>query len=382
MVTPSASRHTLYALISLCIFNHAALAGSRVTVSLFALWHGASALTVGTLMALYALLPMFLSISAGRLSDRIGVRKPMLVGSIGVALGTGLPFIVPTLGALYLAAVLIGVGFMLFQVSAQNATGELGPVHERAENFSLLALGYSLSGFCGPLIAGFTIDHVSHRATFFVLALLPLVPIVAFTRDRIALPRPVADLPPAGRGIAELIGNAKLRRIYMVSALLSGAWDLHTFFIPIYGARIGLSASQIGFILAAFALATFVVRLIMPRIARRFSELAILTAALFVAGFTYFLFPLVKDVATLMSLSFMLGLSLGCGQPMVMSLLHQMAPAGRMGEAAGLRMSIVNSSSVAVPLVFGVVGTSLGLAPVFWSVGACLATGGWLARAR
>jgi hypothetical protein len=36
--------------------------------------------------------------------------------------------------------------------------------------------------------------------------------------------------------------------------------------------------------------------------------------------------------------------------------------------------------AVAVPLVFGALGASVGLSPVFWSVGACLATGGFLAR--
>jgi hypothetical protein len=63
-----------------------------------------------------------------------------------------------------------------------------------------------------------------------------------------------------------------------------------------------------------------------------------------------------------------------------MSLLHTHAPAGRMGEAAGLRMSLVQSMSVVVPLFFGAIGSSLGLVPVFWSVGACLTAGGFLAR--
>ena len=65
---------------------------------------------------------------------------------------------------------------------------------------------------------------------------------------------------------------------------------------------------------------------------------------------------------------------------MVMSLLHTHAPAGRIGEAVGVRMSLVQTSSVAVPLLFGAVGSSLGLAPVFWSVGVCLAAGGYLTR--
>ena len=80
------------------------------------------------------------------------------------------------------------------------------------------------------------------------------------------------------------------------------------------------------------------------------------------------------------TLSFVLGLGLGTGQPMVMSLLHAHAPPGRVGEAVGIRMSIVQTSAVAVPLLFGALGTTLGLAPVFWSVGVFLTSGGLLSR--
>ena len=64
----------------------------------------------------------------------------------------------------------------------------------------------------------------------------------------------------------------------------------------------------------------------------------------------------------------------------VLSLLHAHSPPGRMGEAVGVRLTLVNSMSVAVPLALGAVGASVGIAPVFWSVAACLLTGGFLAR--
>jgi len=65
---------------------------------------------------------------------------------------------------------------------------------------------------------------------------------------------------------------------------------------------------------------------------------------------------------------------------MVMSLLHSHAPPGRMGEAAGVRMSLINAMAVVVPLLFGALGGTIGLAPVLWSVGVCLTGSGWLAR--
>jgi MFS family permease len=379
--TGGRSPRTLPALIALGILNHIVLTGSRVTVSLYALSLSDSPFVVGTLMGLYSFLPMWLAIGAGRLSDRIGVRRPLAIGSLGIAIGASLPWIFPGLPVLFATTTLIGLSFMLFQVAAQNATGALGPPSERAKNFSLLALGYSISGFAGPLIAGVLIDHADFTKTFLVLALLPLVPVTVLARGRLALPLPhPAHQRAVSGGVAELLRNRRLRRVFTINALFAVAWDLHTFFIPVYGARLELSASRIGVILAAFAAATFAVRLVMPWIARRFAEFEVLTTALFVAGAAYALFPFVASVGALMTLSFTLGLALGSGQPMVMSLLHGLAPAGRMGEAVGMRMSIINASTFAIPLIFGAIGSSLGIGPVFWLVGVSLAGGGFLAR--
>ena len=357
------------------------LAGSRVSVSLAALAQGASAFTVGVLMALYAVLPMMSAVATGRLSDRIGVRMPMLAGATGLAAGVSLPLISPDLWALYASATVVGMSFMVFQISTQRATGEIGGPLDRPRNFSLLALGYSVSGFIGPLIAGFTIDHYGHTAPFAVLAAIALLPVGVLAANRFPLPGPHrAQVAAHHGGVLALLRHRVVRQVLAINVLLSVGWDLHTIFVPIYGARIGLTASQIGMVLAAFAAATFTVRLAMPSIARRLTEHQVLTAALSVAAAVYLVFPFSQSALTLGALSFCLGLGLGSGQPMVMSLLHTHTPAGRIGEAVGVRMSLVQTSSVAVPLLFGAVGSAVGLAPVFWSVGMCLAAGGYLTR--
>lgn len=371
----------LVALIALGIANHTALAGSRVVVSLEALRLGASTAVVGVLLALYALLPMLFAVATGRLSDRVGVRRPMLAGSVALVAGSALPALVPGYTALFVSAAVVGVGFMLFQVPVQNATGEMGPPQDRAHNFSLLALGYSISGFCGPLVAGLTIDHGGFAAAFAVLALLPVVPAAILARDRLPLPGPhPARVEGHTGGALELVRHRQLRWVFFVNALLAIGWDLHTIVIPVYGAQIGLSASAIGVILSSFAAATFVVRFSMRWIVRHADERQVLKAALLVAGAVYLLFPFSNGAPALMALSFCLGLGLGMSQPMVMSLLHSHAPAGRMGEAAGVRMSLVQAMAVAVPLAFGALGATAGLTPVFWSVGACLATGGFMTK--
>jgi MFS family permease len=221
---------------------------------------------------------------------------------------------------------------------------------------------------------------VGYRGAFALLALAPLVPIAVLGSDSVRLPGPHPAHGDHERNAMDLIGHRELRRVFAINALTAMAWELHTLFVPIYGNAIGLSASQIGIVLAGFASATFVVRIAMPVLSRRLPEHRILTGVLMISGVVFLVFPFSRNVATLMTLSFCLGLALGAGQPMVMALLHEHAPAGRMGEAAGVRMSLVNSMAVAVPLVFGAIGGTVGLGPVLWSVGVFLATGGWLTR--
>jgi MFS family permease len=370
---------TLLAVIALGIANHIVLTGNRITVTLEALRQGHSTAVVGMLMALYAFFPMLCAVAAGRFSDRVGVRRPMLAGSVGLAVGAMIPVWLTGLAPLLVSTAVVGVSFMLFQVAVQNATGELGDASARAHNYGLLSLGYSTSGFLGPLLAGFGIDHVGFAATFALLAVIPLLPAGVLAAGKMALPGPHPARSAGGHGsVLALFSHRKLRGVFLVNVLIAMAWELHMIVIPVYGAKIGLSASQIGLILASFAAATFAVRFSMRWIVRRLSEHEVLTLALFVAGLAYLVFPFVHTAPALMSVSFTLGLGLGMSQPMVMSLLHSLAPPGRVGEAAGVRMSLVQSMSCAVPLVFGALGATVGLTPVFWSVGVCLTTGGWL----
>ncbi len=374
----------LYFLIVLSLLNHSVFAGTRVAVSLYALHLGATPLTVGALMALYALLPMFLAVSMGRAIDRIGARRPMLIGSIVIAMGAIVPFLWESVFALAATSVLVGSGFMLYHVAYQNIIGFIGRPEDRPVNFSLVALGFSISGFAGPMLAGFGIDTFGHAATFAVFTLFPLFPAVVLALNRAPLPRMPGHGVPAGpRGsVLDLLRDARMRPIFVTNALLATAWDMFAFAIPIYGSRIGLSASSIGLVLGAFSAATFSIRLFLPAISRHLTPWLLLTSSLAIAAAAFVLFPAVERAGLLMALAFALGLGLGMSQPMIMSLLHSTAPAGRMGEAVGLRMTLVNMSQAGMPLFFGALGAALGIAPVFWATALLLAGGSLYARRR
>ena len=367
----------------LTVLAHVGLTGGRVTTALYAIALDASPLTVGLLMSLFALLPMIFAVKAGRMIDRIGAARPMAWAAGAVVLGLLVPFAWPSLAALYLSSVVIGTAFMVYQVALNNVVGALGEPAARPVNFAWLALGFSSGALAGPLLAGFAIDGIGHRAAFLLLAAFPALALAVLLAQRTRLPRAGGEHPqPPGRHVGELLRNPRLRPAFFASALLATGWDLYTFVIPIHGSRIGLSATTIGIVMASFATATFTVRLLMPVLARRLREWTVITAALLISGAAYSMFPFSESVAPLMALSFLLGIGLGCAQPMINSLLYTASPPGRQGEVIGLRTTLLNASHTVMPLLFGAVGSALGMGPVFWTISACLLSGGWLARRR
>jgi predicted MFS family arabinose efflux permease len=360
--------------------GHLAFVGARMTTTLFALELGASAAAAGVFMSLFALLPMLLSVSAGRLIDRAGPGRPLALSFGALALATALPFALPSLVTLYFSTTLLGVSFMVVHIAMNSVFGAHGSPERRAVNFSWLALAFAVSNSIGPLVAGYAIDGFGHAAAFAVLALFPALALALLWARKSPLPRP-EHVPLAARArVLDLLRIPGLRQTFWVSLLLATGWDLFTFIIPLHGARIGLSAAAIGVILSTFALATLTVRTAMPVLIRRLKPWLIIFAALAISGSCYVLFPFAHSVPPLLALSFVLGLGLGSAQPVIMSLLYAASPPGRQGEAVGLRTSLLNGSHTLIPLASGAASAALGLAPVFWVLAAFLLGGAWFAR--
>jgi hypothetical protein len=60
---------------------------------------------------------------------------------------------------------------------------------------------------------------------------------------------------------------------------------------------------------------------------------------------------------------------------MIMSILHQITPPHRHGEAVAMRVMMYNVSSVTMPLLFGAAGGLIGVGGLFWAMGLVVGLG-------
>ena len=374
---------SIYLVTALNVVNGVCLRGSRVLMSLFAIQLGAGAFEIGILIALSSGFQLFLGIPAGQFADRFGFRMPMLLGAVGGSVAMLMPYLFPSMVGLYASRALTGMTFIFFAIAVQTLAASLGGAEKRAANLTTFSLGQAIAGLLGPILIGFVIDRFGHVTSYLCLALLALLPAAALTAFPNIIPpsRPKARAEKHGNVFA-LLKLVPLRRALVTGAIVFAGGDLLSFYVPIYGDSIGLSATMIGIILGAQSAAAFVVRLIMPVMLKKMTAERVLCLSLIAAGCTYVLIPLFENAWLLAAVAFLLGLGLGCGQPLTMMLIYERTPQGRAGEAMGLRMSINKIIQIGVPLGFGYLGSLLGLKAVFWTTAALLFSGGNLNRGK
>jgi len=375
--------------LTLALFNGIAVHASRVLLALFLLDLGAEPLMVGILAAAFSFPPAVLSVSIGQLVDRIGARRPMIVGIICTGTGLLLPWLSPGIPAIFVAALATGLCTAICNVSLQNLVGLLGQPENRSRDYSNYAMMNATAGLIGPVVAGFSIDHFGHAYTCIVVAAITLLPLgLILLRGRLLSgarhrsPSHQGQPRQKGGRVMELLAGAGIRKTLAAGALQSAADNLFTFYLPVYAHAIGLSATVIGFLLGANAAATFVVRMFIPRLITRLGEQRLLVCAFYVGATGLILLPLFTHAVVLGVVSFAIGLGLGCTGPIITMLMFTNSPAGRSGEAVGLKITANHLTKVVSPVIFGFVAGAFGLLPVFWATAVMLGAGGWISRPK
>lgn len=378
----AASGHGVLAAMVACqVGLHACAQGVRLAAPLGVLALGQSAWSVGLVMMMFAVFPALLALPAGRLADRRGYHLPVRIAACCALAGTLLAAASQSLFTLCAAAALSGAGSGFGMIAIQRSASRLASTDAaRLQVFSWIALAPAIAGLVGPMLAGVLIDKAGFSAAFLALASLPAATLLAAQAVPAEAPRPV-PAPEKRRASAwDLLRLAPFRRLLLVSWLISVCWDVHGFALPLLGVERGLSASALGAVLAAYAAASMLVRLLLPLLAGRLASGTLLAGAMLLACAVFAAYPLLHSAWTMAACAAVLGVALGVVQPAILASLHDVAPPGRHGEALALRSMAIHASMGAMPLLFGAVGAAAGATVLFWLMSAALGAGGVQAR--
>lgn len=372
-------RRSVLRLVAIQVCLQSAMTGFRMGAPLLALKLGESPVAVGFLLALFALSQVVFALPAGRLTDRYGLHVALRLAVLMASAALVLSVLWPKLGVLCFSALVVGGANGLAVIAVQRDAGRLaqGPTALR-EVFSWLAIGPSLSNLVGPLLVGVLIDWVSFQAAFLAMALLPWLAwwLVSHVDKE---PNSIKPEKVLLKSSWTMFREPAFRRLMLINWLYASCWDVHIFLVPVIGHEKGLSATVIGSLLASFALAATLVNLVIPWMASRLHEGRVVGCAMLATAVLFVLYPMAQSAWLMAGLSVLLGFALGSIHPMIMSTLHQITPGAQRGQALALRSMTISASSMLMPVVFGTVGTLVGVGVVFWVMAGVVGSGTALA---
>lgn len=111
----------------------------------------------------------------GAWSEKIGRRKPFLIGAITTAIGLTLTGMARTVYDLLLWRSVTAVGYGIVYITCQGYVTDNTTPQNRTRGMAMFLSGFFSGSLCGAAIGGILADRIGFRTTFFVSAGLSLV---------------------------------------------------------------------------------------------------------------------------------------------------------------------------------------------------------------
>ncbi|GAA4912975.1 MFS transporter [Streptomonospora salina] len=342
---------------------------------------GADALHVGLITAAFALLPLFVAVPLGRLSDRL--RRTAWIVAAGIVLMALAPLLLALsqrLTTVAAGSAVLGLGHLTFMVAAQRMIAQRSGEDALDRNFGLLTASAALGQLVGPLLSSLLLADASSGQGLGPQTQQALL--VAALTAALGLPAVLgvwsATQPRAERGAAALPLPDLLRRpgvpagLFTSLALLS-AVDLLIAYLPLVADQRGITPAAVGALLAARAASSILSRLIVERLVQRWRRHILIMASTLgsAAALSAVALP-VSGTAAMATALVLGGFLLGIGQPLTMTMIVRAVPVDTRGTALSLRLWGNRLGQVAIPGAAALVAGTAGAAGALWFVSAVL----------
>jgi MFS family permease len=136
---------------------------------------GFSANTASLGLFVLTIVSALFAVPAGIISDKISRKVVFLVGTLIFAIGIFMAIFVKSVGTVYLALGIVGVGFICIQVTIYAILANIAPAKRLGEFMGIMNLFISLSQWIATSVMGYILDSVGFQYYFPIAAVLMLI---------------------------------------------------------------------------------------------------------------------------------------------------------------------------------------------------------------
>jgi predicted MFS family arabinose efflux permease len=236
---------------------------------------------LGFFTGMYGLLALALSVPAGLSAKRFGEKRVLVLGLLGVAVGSLLLGRAWNFESALAFRGLTVFGYRFAFVCVLIAVALTAPPSLRGRTMGVLGATSALSSVFGAPLGGALVEELGWRIAILGYAAMAVVGVVAFG----VFYRPAASADPNGAGIHSAsngsVRSAFLSPVIWILALIVGMGGFGqftvTYFVPsVAKAVYGLDARAAGVIISTGYVTAIIVNLIVGLLVDRFNKLAVL----------------------------------------------------------------------------------------------------------
>ena len=382
---------SLHRWLIITLFNSAALQASiyvvRPMITYKALELNGTGKTVGILGALYAILPVLVAVFFGKIVGRIGERAFLIIGSTGVLSSSFLLSKSNSLLTLGLLTAIAGVSHLAVMVGGQTMMANRSTHETYDRDFGYYTFSASFGQMFGPLLGGLVAgsNGVLPRSTShaFILAtlisLIGLVPIL-LTRSLDVSIKDVVKESGVKIRVVDVMKHRGMKEAMFTSLVISTTIDILTIFIPLLGTELRITPVVVGVILGVRSAASMLSRLFLGQLSQRFSSRSTLVISTTVATFALVAMYFAKDALFLGLVIFIVGFTLGIGQPLTMAWVSKISAPQERAMAITLRLTGNRVGQFGLPIAAGLVVSALGVGSLFLGLAALVGVSAGVCR--
>jgi MFS family permease len=332
---------------------------------------GADGTTLGLTAACFAVPPMLLAVGFGRWSEK---HHPAILLGLGLAIAAASSFalvVAEPIPAIALATTTLGIGHMSGTIGAQSIMAQAHSSLARINRFGTLTTVSALGQIVGPVLGGVIIGHTeepslsSTSSALFVAAwvfVAGLPPALLAWRTRIA-----KSTVRTGRAerVWQLLRRRGMPAALMTSFSAKSGIDLLLVYMPLLGAAVGLTPTQVGILLGISSTGALLARAATPIFVRRIPTLRLTVLATTIAACCLLVLALSDDLVPMIVAMSVLGFALGLSQTTTMDWVVNLVDDTSRGSALGLRVATNRLGQTIILVVAGAVSGWLGVQSAF-----------------
>jgi MFS family permease len=351
-------------LFSLSILAQFVAYAARPALSYALIDHPAASLLLGITAASYALPSVVLALPIGTLIDRVGERPLAVLGGLCLTVAA-MTMVFGQANAVMLAtaAAVLGLGHLLVVASGQARVANTVAPGRLDTAFGYYSLTASVGQALGPLaltLPGGTPTEPPLGLVFGLAAACSVLTVI------LALLLPSSQRASPAEKLGMIAVSKKLLRTpgipagLLASGMVLASIDVLAAYLPLIADANGLPVALVGTMLTVRALASMVSRLGLGIIVRRLGRTRILVGSATTAAVFLVILALPLHSAVLLAAAAAFGLMVGTCQPLTMSWVSSIAPAGTRGLAMALRLATNRVAQTVVPAVAGGIAAAVG----------------------